>query len=398
MQPGKLKIAFLDVGQGDTIVITHADTHEAIVIDCTNANAVLDYLAQEQIEYLRGVLVSHLHADHYSEVDYLLARYNIVPGLNACELLSYSRITDKNKERILTQGRAKDDALIQDEDAHSLYYERVQEKANWTRRDTIATIKRWCEDDKTKFINPQVERKPLALKFEGELAKNVLLLHPYIFDIPELQARGLNSTSVVLRVNGAGSSALLTGDLEPAGWKELCKNYCKNYPIATLRSDILKFPHHGGSWKKDDVDDLLDIVNPSTVIISVGSKGYQRYTHPHPDVFEALKKRPNIRLLCTQATNQCQQNVMAQRGPVRDLLVKQASKNGQKLIGSKRGCPCAGTVVVELGESAQVIQPEILFHQQTIIPHFQNHQCRFGHVVMAKAESSVESFDTTARE
>ena len=45
-----------------------------------------------------------------------------------------------------------------------------------------------------------------------------------------------------------------------------------------------------------------DTVNPSIVVISVGSKGYKRYTHPHPDVFEVLKKRPNIHLLCTQAT------------------------------------------------------------------------------------------------
>src|SRR5260370_878029 len=281
----------------------------------------------------------------------------------------------------------------QDKDEHSLYYERVQKKANWSRRSAIATIKQWCEADKTRFINPQVNISPTTLQFEGELAKNILLIHPYAFDIPDLQAKGLNSTSVVLRISGAGSSALLTGDLEPAGWKGLCKNY----PIANLQSNVLKFPHHGGAWKNNEVNDLLDIVNPSIVVISVGSKGYKRYTHPHPDVFEALKKRPNIHLLCIQATNQCQQHVMVQRGTIRDLLIKQASKSGQKLIGSKRGCPCAGTVIIELGESTQVIQPENLFHQQTIIPHFENHQCRFGRVVSAGTEGSSEAFDTPSR-
>ena len=182
----------------------------------------------------------------------------------------------------------------------------------------------------------------------------------------------------------------MTGDLEPAGWKKLCKNYSST----NLPSDVLKFPHHGGSWKNDDIDNLLDVVNPSIVVISVGSKGYKKYTHPNPDVFEALKKRPNIRLLCTQATNQCQQNVMAQRGAVRDLLTKQASKNGQKLIGSKRGCPCAGTVVIELSENAQVIQPETLFHQQTIItPHFKNHQCQFVQLATAAVKAGSEESD-----
>jgi competence protein ComEC len=212
-------------------------------------------------------------------------------------------------------------------------------------------------------------------------------------DIPELYAKGLNNTSAVLRIINSSSSALLTGDLEPDGWKELCRSY----PTADLQSDLLKFPHHGGAWKSKNVNDLLDVVNPSIVIISVGSKGYEKYTHPHPDVFEALKKRPNIHLLCTQATNQCQQNVMAQRGTISDLLTKQASKNGQKLIGSNRGCPCAGTIVVELGENAQVVQPETLFHQQIIIPYFENHQCRFGRVVTAVAEDSAESFDAPSR-
>ncbi len=112
-QPGKLKIAFLDVGQGDTIVVSDSNTHEAIVIDCTNANAVLDYLAQEKVEYLRGILISHLHADHYSEVDYLLNRYNLNPGLSECESLGYSQITDRDKYKILIQDMNENDIQIQ---------------------------------------------------------------------------------------------------------------------------------------------------------------------------------------------------------------------------------------------------------------------------------------------
>jgi beta-lactamase superfamily II metal-dependent hydrolase len=387
-QIGKLKIAFLDVGQGDTIIVSDPNTHEAIVIDCTNANAVLDYLAQENVEYLRGILISHLHADHYSEVDYLLYRYSLVPGLSECERVGFSQITDKNKSKKFLS------LLMQDKDEHSLCYEQLLETENWSRQATIRTIREWCKDDKTRFTNPQVDIKPDSLKFEGELAKRILLIHPYAFDIPDLQAKGLNNTSVVLHVIGTASSALLTGDLEPTGWKELCRNYSP----ANLQSDVLKFPHHGGAWKKDDIDDLLNIVNPSIVVISVGSKGYEQYTHPHPDVFEAIRRRENIHLLCTQATNQCLEHVMTQRDTIRDLLTVQASKSGQKLIGSKRGCPCAGTIVIELGESAQVIQPEPFFHQQTIIPHFENHQCRFGQGPTDKVSSSYKARSSTREE
>lgn len=359
--PDKLKIAFLDVGQGDTIVISDPTTHEAIVIDCINANAVLDYLTQEKIKYLRGILITHLHSDHFSEVDYLLKRYDLVPGLNECESVGFNQIVDKDKDEY--------EMLLHDGDEHASYYERLLAKKHWARSSSIRTIRQWCKDDKPRFMNPQVDGVPRPIRFEGDLAQSISLIHPYAIDMPELYTKGLNNTSAVVRISSPHSSVLLTGDLEPAGWKELRK-------VTNLKSDVLKFPHHGGAWtKQEDIDDLLNIVDPSIVIISVGSKGYDKYKHPNTEVFEALKNRPNIHLLCTQATNQCHSHVMAQQRVVRGLLTMQAAKNGQKLIGSKRGCPCAGTIIIELSTSARVIQPETTFHQGVIIPKFTDHQC-----------------------
>ena len=55
-----IRIAFFDLGQADTIVITSPETHEAIVVDCVNPKAVLDYLEREEIIYLRGIIITHL--------------------------------------------------------------------------------------------------------------------------------------------------------------------------------------------------------------------------------------------------------------------------------------------------------------------------------------------------
>ena len=48
-KPSIIKIAFLDVGQADTIVISCPETQEAIVVDCVDAKAVLDYTPFAQI-------------------------------------------------------------------------------------------------------------------------------------------------------------------------------------------------------------------------------------------------------------------------------------------------------------------------------------------------------------
>jgi len=111
------------------------------------------------------------------------------------------------------------------------------------------------------------------------------------------------------------------------------------------------------------------------VVISVGSEG-QRYNHPNPSVLAALSKRPHIRVLCTQATDQCRQAVLSQRTAVVNLLKVQANGSGRKLIGSNRGCPCAGTIIIELKDKARILQPDVYFHEQSIImPHFADHKC-----------------------
>ena len=210
------------------------------------------------------------------------------------------------------------------------------------------------------------------MPFEGTLAKSIRLLHPYAADYRYLEAKGLNNTSVVLQINGPSSSALLTSDLEPNGWQQLQTNH------PDLHCDVFKFPHHG-AWRDADAGKLLDRVNPSIVIISVGTEGYEKYNHPNPHVFNALAQRPHIHLLCTQATNQCQVAAQSKRLSVIDRYKTQAINNTQQLIFSKRGCPCAGTIVVELDNTAHIIQPDPKFHRNKIIEtyFYDNHKCKY---------------------
>jgi competence protein ComEC len=350
-----IKIAFLDVGQGDTTIISCPETQEAIVVDCINAKAVKDYLVEEHITHLSGIIVTHLHADHYSGVPALLKNYLQVPNMEECKVVAFNKFSSKKFQK-----------LMDDDDKHSSSMEEQNNIISTAFQDLI----KWHEQNDTKYTTIQVQLgSSIPYHHKGTLIKSLDLLHPSAANITRLETKGLNNTSVVLRISGPASSALLTSDLEPVGWQQLVSKY------SDLHSDVLKFPHHGGAWKDTDINNLLDAVDPSIVIISVGSEG-QRYNHPNPSVFEAISKRPHIRLLCTQATNQCRQSVIDQQTDVTNLLKVQVSKSGRKLIGSKHGCPCAGTVIIELKEKTHVLQPEIQFHQEFIIkPHFTDHKC-----------------------
>ncbi len=207
------------------------------------------------------------------------------------------------------------------------------------------------------------------MPFTGTLIKSFHLLHPYAADYRALENKGLNNTSVVLHIEASNSSALLTGDIEPEGWRFLQENH------PDLQSDVLKFPHHG-AWKNADAEKLIDSIQPSIMIISVGSEGYKQYQHPHKHVFTALAKRPHIRVLCTQATDQCQKSVLTTSHEILQKLKVQADQSGYPVLGSKQGCPCAGTIIIELGNHVRVIQPELSFHREEIIKlHFTSHEC-----------------------
>lgn len=346
--PSSVRIAFLDVGQADTIVITSPETHEAIVLDCVNPKAVLDYLKQERILYLRGIIVTHLHADHYSGVIGLLENQHEVPGMKPCEVVTFNEIFNQ-----------KNLQLRQDDDYHSIGYDGPP--------NALQQLIEWRKQNKLRYAILQVQAGQLP--FTGALVKSFHVLHPYAADYRSLESKGLNNTSIVLHLSTSGASILLRGDIEPEGWQFLQENH------PDLQCDVLKFPHHG-AWKNADAEKLIDGIQPSIVVISVGSEGYEKYKHPNEHVFNALAKHPHIRVLCTQATDQCRASVFSIRKEVLSKMGAQASKTGYPVLGSKKGCPCAGTVIVELGDHVEILQPESRFHKEGIIKtYFTSHKC-----------------------
>jgi len=308
--------------------------------------------------------ITHIHADHYRGVANLLKNCTDVVGTQGCEVLAASEevLDPKNLSKPKAREKWQPGA-----DGHS--YEPPIVGTRELPPSTLAKLFQWCRENAEKCEPLRVSARS-SLPFDGTLVKSLRLLHPPFIGYNQLRSTGLNNISIVLRIIGTGSSVLLTGDLEPEGWQYLKAEHSE------IVSDVLKFPHHGGAWGKTDSDDLLSVVQPSTVIISVGSDN--TYNHPHPDVFTSLHNRGNVRLLCTQVTNQChyQASVQNERSTVMSKFADQSRKTTMFLTNTKdRQCPCAGTVIIELDSKLRIVQPDITFHQALIRTHFKNHQC-----------------------
>jgi hypothetical protein len=350
-----VEVAVLDVGQGDTIIVSVPSKREAVVIDCADAESVFAYLKDRRIERLCALVLTHLHLDHYRAAVTLLR--NCKQRLNLeCEGLHFHWDRPRN--------RAEHDRLLHDADAHC--DEGLPPRnAEFLRRSAHRHLLAWIEEN--RGVCGGLARGKGSHPFEGTFAQVLEVVHPWHADMHALAGSGLNDTSAVIRVHGSGSRALLTGDIEAYAWETMTRDG----PEA-LRADVLKFPHHG-AWLDGDPREVLDAVRPTAVIISVGTRGLT-YDHPNDAVFAAIRER-GIRLLCTQATCKCGPAGEAAEIAAAAHAHRPATFRNRRSAGG--GCPCAGTVIVALGDTAEIVQPTVAFHQDRIIrPLLPNHQCR----------------------
>lgn len=86
-----------------------------------------------------------------------------------------------------------------------------------------------------------------------------------------------NDRSCVLRVSGAGMSALLTGDIEHGAEERLLRDH-----VSRLRADVLVAPHHGS--RTSSTEDFVQAVSPQVVIF--GAAWRSHFRHPRPEVVE----------------------------------------------------------------------------------------------------------------
>lgn len=99
-----------------------------------------------------------------------------------------------------------------------------------------------------------------------------------------------NDDSIVLYMQQGAFRALLTGDLEEHGEQELIHLYNKQLANMT----VLKAGHHGS--KTSSIEPFVELLRPELTIFSAGL--HNRYRHPHAEIVERFTSR-NLATLTT---------------------------------------------------------------------------------------------------
>ena len=228
---GTLKVAFLDIGQGDSILI-QAPNGQTMLIDggrSTNLakSVIIPKLQEWGAQQVDVLIPTHPDLDHIAGLVGVLENYPVKLAALTGQVHS-----TQIYERLLTNIRDKN----------------------------IEALK---------------VRTGTAIPFDP--AVKIEVLGP---DEDAVQSDDTNNASIVIKLTYGSTSFLLTGDAEFPENKAILNHGFD------VRSTVLKLGHHGSRTSTNE--DWLQRVQPQLGIISAGKDN--SYGHPHPEVIAALEK------------------------------------------------------------------------------------------------------------
>jgi len=238
----EVRITFLDVGQGDSIVVEIGRKKVYLIDGGGNVyvpeeswrkkrepydvgkKVVLPFLRSLGIHRIDHIVMTHGDLDHIGGLGSVIPRFDV-----GSVLRTNQEPTDKERELI---------ALL----------EKKQVPVKESQAGSY-----WLDDAEIGWT----------------------ILSPF-----DKTTESGNNASVVLLLTVHGINVLFTGDLEEAGEESLLHNW-KLPPI-----DIVKVGHHGS--KSSTSETFIQSIRPKVAIISAGRGN--RYGHPNPVVLDRLRK------------------------------------------------------------------------------------------------------------
>jgi competence protein ComEC len=215
-ETGLLRVHFIDVGQGDSILIQSSNQANVLIDGGYDNGLSLAYLQSIGVSHLNALIASHPHADHIGGLTQVMQAVPV-------------------------------DAL-------------------WTNGASHTTT--YFE----QFIDTIADRQ---IPYFEAGANNVITVGDLQFDVVSGQptAADLNDTSLVLHLTYGGVSFLFTGDAEFSAELQMLQTI----DPARLASTILKIGHHGSHTSSSP--EFLRVVQPQIAIYSAGRNNDYGHPH-----------------------------------------------------------------------------------------------------------------------
>lgn len=262
---GDLKIAMLDVGQGDAILIQ--TKKQTILIDTSDVDErelLVNELKKFSVTKIDKLILTHPHADHIGSAKALI-------NPSSKELKTNPYLEKISVAEVYDNGIASTSPLYKS-------YMKAVDAKSITRKGLKAGD---------------------TLDFGGGVKFNVLYPTTKLVDaVNDGQKSDPNNESVVGKLTYKNFSMMFTGDAEKKAESEILSNN----KAKDLKCDVLKSGHHGSYTAS--TKNFVAAVEPSYVLISCGpeEEGRNTYGHPHLEPLENYLEQgiDEKNILCTR--------------------------------------------------------------------------------------------------
>lgn len=282
------RVTFLDVGQGDGIVVETGQG--AYLFDCGSTSrknigeyVLKPYLKSRGTRSLRGVFVSHPDEDHMNGVIELLengADWGIVveqlflPAIaegkrteSFATLLAAAEVAEVPVSYIKCGDEIRDSQL-------RLLCLHPEENT------TLADANAYSECFYVEVFAKKMKQEAIDDRKENDASGGSA-----IEGSGENGSFAGNGERKDFRVNDGKINVLLTGDVEGEGERQLMQELQEQRGQREFRVDILKVAHHGSGYSTST--EFLAAASPATAIISCGRNN--SYGHPHAETLQRLE-------------------------------------------------------------------------------------------------------------
>jgi competence protein ComEC len=235
-QPPLLKVRFLDVGQGDSILVEVKGQQRILIDGGPSPQAVtgaLDGLFPMWDRHLDMVILTHPEADHLTGLIEVIRRYPV--------------------SRVVESGFPGSSPVYEE------WQIRLEEKG----------------------LTPMEVRRGERIVLGDGVYMDVL--HPGQF--LEGTESDSNNNSLVIRLVAGEIAFLLSADIQKEGESAIMR---AGLPLA---STVLKVPHHGSATSLSA--SFFERVNPRLAVISLGREN--PFGHPHPQTMNRLRSTTVLR-------------------------------------------------------------------------------------------------------
>ena len=282
------RVTFLDVGQGDGIVVETGQG--AYLFDCGSTSrknigeyVLKPYLKSRGIRSLRGVFVSHPDEDHMNGVIELLEN-GADWGIVVEQLFLPAIAEEKRTESFATLLAAAEAAEV------PVSYIKCGDEI----RDSQLRLLCLHPEENTTLADANAYSECFYVEVFAKKMKREAIDGRKANDASEgsaIEGSGENGSFAGngerkdFRVNDGKINILLTGDVEGEGERQLTQELQEQRGQREFRVDILKVAHHGSGYSTGT--EFLATASPATAIISCGRNN--SYGHPHAETLQRLE-------------------------------------------------------------------------------------------------------------